>query len=83
MPMLRVKTVFTGVTGSPWTSTINFGSPTQTANQTDADAAAAAVGVFWSAVDGSMHTSVGWTTLSEVLYLSDAGTPTADRKSVV
>jgi len=73
MPFLRVRTVFTGVTGSPWVSTINFGGPAQTGNQTDADAAVAAVGAFWGAVDGNMHTSVTWTTLPDVLFLGDNG----------
>lgn len=77
MPMLRVRTVFTGVTGSPWVSTINFGGPTQTGNQADADAAVAAVGAFWGGVDGHIHTSVTWSTLPDVLFLGDNGIPAA------
>ena len=73
MPMLRVKTVFTGVTGSPWLNTFNFGGPAQTGNQTDADAAVAATGAFWGAVDAHMNTSVVWSTLGEVLFVGDDG----------
>jgi len=73
MPMLRVRTVFTGITGSPWVNTLNFGGPAQTGNQTDADAAVAATGVFWSAVDAHMNTAVQWTTLPDVLFLGDDG----------
>lgn len=73
MPMLRVRTVFTGVTGSPWLNTLNFGSSSQSGNQTDADAAVAATGAFWGAVDALMNTSVTWATLPDVLFLGDDG----------
>ena len=73
MPMLRVRTVFTGVTGSPWLNTLNFGSPTQTGSQVDADAAVAAVGAFWGAVDSVMGSSVSWATLPDVLFVGDDG----------
>lgn len=60
--MLRVRTVFSGPQGSPWVSTIHFTGSTQVA----ADAAVAAVGAFWGAVDALMHTSVLWATEAEV-----------------
>lgn len=77
MPMLRVRTVFTGVTGSPWMNTLNFGGPGQTGNQTDADAAVAATGAFWGAVDALINTAVSWATLPEVLFLGDDGVAAA------
>ena len=73
MPMLRVRTVFTGVTGSPWLNTLNFGSPTQTGSQMEADAAVVATGAFWGAVDALMGTQVAWSTLPDVLFLGDDG----------
>jgi hypothetical protein len=71
--MLRVRTVFTGITGSPWLNTLNFGGPAQTGNQTDADAAVAAVGAFWGAVDALINSAVDWQTLPDVLFLGDDG----------
>lgn len=73
MPMLRVRTVFTGVTGSPWLNTLNFGSGTQVGSQADADAAVAATGAFWGAVDALMGSAVTWSTLPDVLFLGDDG----------
>lgn len=73
MPMLRVRTVFTGITGSPWVNTLNFGSPTQTGSQGEADAAVAATGAFWGAVDQLMKSTVVWSTLPDVLFLGDDG----------
>ena len=59
--MYRVRTIFTGVTGSPWVNTAYFnesgGSPEQ---------AAAAVGQFWNTVDALIESSVGWSTSADV-----------------
>ena len=55
--MWRVRTVFTGVQGSPWLSTMYFLEAGGSAQQ-----AVTAVGTFWSAVDNRMATNVAWTT---------------------
>ena len=73
MPMLRVRTLFQGVTGSPWLNTLNFGGPTQTGSQIDADAAVVATGAFWGSVDALMNNQVSWQTLPDVLFLGDDG----------
>lgn len=59
--MYRVRTVFTGVTGSPWVSTAFFAEGAGSAQQ-----AATAVGAFWNAADALMEASVSWTTLADV-----------------
>lgn len=59
--MYRVRTTFTGVTGSPWVSTAFFSEAGGTSQQ-----AATAVGAFWAAVDSLMEVSVSWTTLADV-----------------
>lgn len=66
--MYRVRTVFTGVTGSPWVSTAFFGEGSGTGQQ-----AATAVGAFWSSVDSLMEVSVSWSTLADV-EIVDAST---------
>ena len=67
MPAWRVRTVFTGVQGSPWLSTLYFGT-----SGTAADAVTA-VGVFWSAVDGLMASTVNWTTEADVEEIGVGG----------
>jgi hypothetical protein len=59
--MWRVRTSFTGVTGSPWVNTAFF-SDTATLAQDCVDA----VGTFWNSVDALMEASVVWTTLVDV-----------------
>lgn len=71
--MLRIRTIFSGVQGSPWVSTMFFGG---TEDQTAANNANAAVGVFWNAVDTLMDTSVVWTTSSEVARIGLDGAQT-------
>jgi hypothetical protein len=71
--LFRVRTVFTGVQGSPWLSTMYFDNGAGTAQQ-----AATAVGVFWGTIDNRMATSVLWSTEAEVVLIDDAtGDPTA------
>lgn len=59
--MYRVRTVFTGVQGSPWVNTAYFTDTAGTAQQ-----AATAVGQFWQAVDSLMEVSVSWSTQADV-----------------
>lgn len=59
--MYRVRTVFQGVTGSPWVSTAAFDESVGTAQQ-----AVTAVGAFWNAVDSLMEASVTWSTNADV-----------------
>ena len=75
MPNLyRVRTGITGVTGSPWLSTSFFLTAGASGTQVEADAAVAKVGTFWSVVDGSMHTSLTWSTEAQVAELTLGGT---------
>lgn len=67
--MLRVRTEFTGPTGSPWLSTCYFAE----SDQAGATAANAAVGTFWSAVDAQMSNQVSWSTEPEVAVMSPGG----------
>lgn len=59
--MYRVRTVFTGVTGSPWLSTAFFDEAGG-----DASDAVAAVATFWSALDTRLHVDVAWSTEPDV-----------------
>lgn len=65
--MYRIRTVFTGVTGSPWVSTAFFGASGGTPSQ-----AVTALGTFWSAVDNLMDSSVSWSTLADVETVNSA-----------
>jgi hypothetical protein len=71
--MLRIRTTFAGTTGAPWLNTLYVGDPNTQAN---ADAAVAAVGAFWGAVDNFMHTSISWATIAEVDILLTTGEKT-------
>lgn len=68
MPAHRVRTEFTGIQGSPWLSTMYFGTVGSAAD------AVAAVGTFWTAVQGLMNNSVNWATLPEVEEIGVDGT---------
>lgn len=59
--MYRVRTTFSGVTGSPWLSTMFFDEAGGSAAN-----AVTAVGAFWGAVDNLIDSSVSWTTLADV-----------------
>lgn len=69
--MLRVRVVFTSsLGGAPYLATHYFiHGDTQAA----ADAAVAATGAFWGAVDAFMDNQTGWATEAEVAVLSTAG----------
>jgi hypothetical protein len=67
MPLYRVRTVFTGVQGSPWLNTLFFEETAGTAQQ-----AADAAGAFWGAVDSRMATTVSWSTEAEVAIVNEA-----------
>lgn len=72
--MLRVRTVFTGtIPGVPYLSTMYF---TASDTQAGADAAVAAVGAFWGAVDNVMTQSLAWATQDEVLVMDNSGQAT-------
>lgn len=69
--MLRVRTSFTSaIGGGPYLSTMYF---TGDDDQSGADAAVAAVGTFWGAVDALMDTEVSWATVPEVAVLDNSG----------
>ena len=55
MPLTRIRTVFTGVPGTPWYSNIFFEVPTA-----EVQDAADAVNTFWAAADSYMVTGVQW-----------------------
>lgn len=73
MPFLTVRTVFIGVTGSPWINTLNFQATGPAGTQAEADAAVVTTGTYWGATDAVMSTAVSWATLPEVLAHDDAG----------
>jgi len=62
----RVRTVFSGVQGAPWLSTLYFAELGGTAQQ-----AATAAGAFWNAADALMQLSVSWTTEAAVFTLDE------------
>lgn len=70
--MYRVRTVFTGIQGSPWLSTMYFDSlGAGTAQQ-----AVSAVGTFWGALDNFMGAGVAWATEADVADInSTTGQP--------
>lgn len=65
--MYRVRTVFTGVQGSPWLSTMMLDQLAGSAAQ-----AVTAVGTFWGAVDALMGNTVNWTTQADVELVNAA-----------
>lgn len=62
MPAYRIRTVFTGVQGSPYLNNFFFDSATVG----DASAAASAVYDFWNAVDQNMINTIAWQIDSQV-----------------
>lgn len=60
MALWRVRTEFVGVQGSPWLSTMYFGTVNSAAQSVNA------VGVFWTAVDNAISSAVTWRTLADV-----------------
>lgn len=65
---LEVITTFTGPAGTPWLSAMYFAGSAQA----DADAAVAAVGAFWGAVDAGMSSTVSWATNPDVQHIDEA-----------
>jgi hypothetical protein len=61
--MLRVRTVFTGATGTPWLSTFMFGG---SGTQTNADNAVLETGIFWGFVDANIDNQISWSTEADV-----------------
>lgn len=68
--MLRVRTTFGGITGTPYLSTMYF-----TGDDSPAGAAAAnaAVGAWWGAIDNSLINGITWATEGDVDELTVAG----------
>lgn len=64
--LYRIRTVFTGVAGTPYLSTMFFQEATGTAQQ-----AATAVSTFWGAVDAYMHQDVLWDIEQDVEVIDD------------
>lgn len=64
---LRVRFEFTGPTGAPWLSTMNFQGTTSTNAQDAADA----VRTFWLAFQGSIVDTAKGSVLPEVLIIND------------
>lgn len=70
--MYRVRTVFSGMQGSPWLNTLFFNEAGGTAQQ-----AVTAVGTFWGAVDALIDSEVDWTTEPDVTLIDAvSGSPT-------
>jgi len=63
--MFRVRTVFTGVPGTPWLSTMYFNDTGGTAQQ-----AANAAGGYWGAIDALMGSQVDWATEADVSVIN-------------
>lgn len=64
--LYRIKTVFTGLAGSPYLNTMYFREIDSTAQQA-ADRAAA----FWNSADSLMHTDLTWDTEADVEVIDD------------
>lgn len=76
--VLRVRTEFTGVPGTPWLSTMFFAGGDQTA----ANAAVAAVADWWGDLDGDMTDEISWRTLPDVELINDSTSELQDIFSV-
>lgn len=64
--MYRIRTTFSGATGSPWVNTLFFSETGGSAQQ-----AANAAAIFWQAVDAEMHTSITWSNETDVLIVNE------------
>jgi hypothetical protein len=71
--MLRVRTGFSGISGSPYLSTMYFMTGDTLA---DAQAANTAVGAFWNTIDASLINGITWATQAEVTVMTLAGVVT-------
>lgn len=70
MPARRIRTVFTGVPGTPWYSNHYF----DTAVAVSAQDAMDAVVAFWNTVDVGMVANVAWTTEADVPLFTNPDT---------
>lgn len=70
--MYRVRTVFSSLLGgAPFLNTLYFAGSD---SQTQADAAVAATGAFWGAVDAIIDNETSWATEAEVAQINVNGT---------
>ena len=76
MAILRVRTLFTGVTGSPWLSTNYFVGATPAPTQAEANAAVVKVGAFWTAMRPLTSSLVSFATDANVAVMELDGTLT-------
>lgn len=70
MPAWRIRTVFTGVPGTPWMSNMFF----DTGTAGDASTAAGAVYDFWNAVDAYIDANVSWSVDNDVPLFTNPDT---------
>lgn len=63
----RIRTVFSGVAGTPWYSNMYF----TWVNGTEQDALDA-VADFWGAIDAQMNNAVDWATEGDIAVIDDA-----------
>lgn len=68
MTICRVRTVFTGVSGSPWYSNLYFGTA---AGDPEALASHNLTAAFWGAMDGSISQDVDYTVQGEVYRIDE------------
>lgn len=74
MSVLRVRTVFAGIQGAPYLSTMYFITASAGGGtQTEATNANAAVGAYWTAVDNALISGMTWATDPSVADLSLSG----------
>lgn len=67
----RVRTVFTGVAGTPWYSNQHFAGTSDSQDYTEL------IGDFWDQVGGSMYAAVSWSTDAFVTFIdTETGQPT-------
>lgn len=66
--MSRVRTVWTGVAGTPWYTNCYFSSP---GGSTAPTASVAAMHAFWFAIKGAIQPTVTWTVSGEVAQIEN------------
>lgn len=64
----RVRTIFTGVAGTPWYSNLYFSSGVGLSAQAQTDL----IKAFWTDMATTMHATVRWTVQPEVTIINDA-----------
>jgi hypothetical protein len=69
MAMARVRTVFTGVAGTPWYSNLYWADD---GAESGAEGYVEAVGAFWVALQGAISDNVSWIVQSEVAIIDEA-----------